>query len=206
MRFIHNLLPLLTAPPSARILSIHGAGNEGKLIESDLELHDHYSVMNARNHTSTMNTLALAHLTATHPTLSCLHIFPGMVVTKGYGELAEGFYAPFRWLCVYFVFPLLKMVTTTLKESGERHLFHATSARYPPREAREGGSEGLALPSGVEVAKGEDWEVGSGCYLVGPGGETVGDRKLLDEYRSRDTGKKIWEHTQEVFERVVNRD
>jgi hypothetical protein len=55
------------------------------------------------------------------------------------------------------------------------------------------------------VAKGADGREGSGCYLLGWDGETVGDEKLLKEYREREMGKKIWEHTQEVFDRVVGR-
>lgn len=51
--------------------------------------------------------------------------------------------------------------------------------------------------------KGWDWKDGSGCYLLDQNGEMVGDRKLLEEYRKKDTGKRIWEHTQEVFDRVL---
>ena len=203
MRFIHNLLPLLTAPASSRIVSIHAGGKEGHLIESDLELKDNYSMRNAAMQTATMNSLALAEIAATHPTISCVHVFPGVVITKSYGILAEDFYAPLRWIFMSAVLPLMKLLTTSLKESGERHLFHATSAAYPPKEARDEASKGVALPEGVQVARGEDWYVGSGCYLLGPTGETVGKKELLFEYRERDMGKKIWEHTMEVFERVL---
>ncbi len=95
--------------------------------------------------------------------------------------------------------PLMKMMTTHLEEVGQRHLFHATSARYPPQR---GSETGVKLPDGVQVAKGADGKEGSGCYLLGPDGEPVGDRRLLEEYRTREMGKRIWEHTLEVFERV----
>ncbi|KAL8723590.1 MAG: hypothetical protein Q9225_000132 [Loekoesia sp. 1 TL-2023] len=199
MRFIHNLLPLLLASPTSRILSIHGAGREGHLIESDLELRHNFSMRNAAMHTSTMNTLALQEVAATHPTISCVHVFPGVVVTKGYDLLAEDFWAPLRWMFVNLMLPVMRMVTTSLEESGQRHLFHATSARYPPRE---GEWKGLPLPERIQVAEGADGKVGSGCYLLGPDGETVGDKELLEEYRRREMEKKIWEHTLEVFERV----
>lgn len=101
--------------------------------------------------------------------------------------------------------PLAKPFTVNLQESGERHLFHATSARYPPAEVRDPPGGGVALPKGVEVAKGADSREGSGCYLLNWNGETVGDEKLLEEYRKRDMGKRIWEHTHEVFDRVLGR-
>lgn len=200
MRFVHNLLPLLTAGPSSRIVSIHGAGREGRLIEDDLELRDNFSMRNAAMHTCTMNTLALEEIAATHPTISCVHVFPGVVITHGYGILAEDFPAPLRWLFMRLAIPLLKAVTASLDEVGQRHLFHATSARYPPNK---GQPKGVPLPDGVQVTEGSDGQRGSGCYLLGPSGETVGDRKLLEEYCSRQMGKQIWEHTREVFMRVT---
>ena len=204
-RFIHNFLPHLTAVPSARIVSVQGAGKEGPLIEPDFELRDNFSFVNAATQASTLNTLALSHIASQHPTISCVHAFPGMVVTKVYNTLVAEWYIPLRWMFIWGVFPLMKMVTAGLEEVGARQLFHATSARYPPKEVMKEGSKGVELPNGVEVAKGEDWELGSGCYLLGPQGETVGDRKLLEEFRKRDAGSKVWEHTLEVFERVLRK-
>lgn len=99
--------------------------------------------------------------------------------------------------------PLVKPFTVSLQESGERHLFHATSARYSPSGVRDPPGAGVALPKGVEVAKGWDLKVGSGCYVLNWDGKKVGDEELFEEYRKREMGKKIWEHTQEVFDRVL---
>ncbi|KAL8833818.1 MAG: hypothetical protein Q9170_004078 [Blastenia crenularia] len=200
MRFTYRLLGLLTVAPAARIVSIHGAGKEGHLIESDLELRNNFSMRNAAMHTATMNSLALQHLAATHPTISCVHVFPGVVVTKGYDILAEDFWWPLRWMFVNMALPVMRMVTTSLDESGQRHLFHATSARYPPRN---GEAKGVPMPHGVQVAEGADEKAGSGCYLLGPAGEAIGNKKLFEEYRRRDMPKTIWEHTLGVFERVM---
>ncbi|KAI4118758.1 MAG: hypothetical protein LQ338_007354 [Usnochroma carphineum] len=200
MRFVHNLLQLLTAAPSSRVVSIHAAGKEGRLMEDDLELRNNFSMLNAAMHTSTMNTLALQHIAATHPRISCVHVFPGVVITNGYSILAEDFPAPLGWMFMRLLVPLMKVVTASLDEVGQRHLFHATSARYPPRD---GEWKGVSMPDGVQVAEGADGKLGSGCYLLGPDGETVGDRKLLEEYRRREMGKRIWDHSQEVFERVI---
>ena len=202
MRFVHNLRGLLLDASAPRIVSIHGAGKEGRLLEDDLELRHHFNLRNAAMHTSTMNTLALQEFASNNPTISCVHVFPGVVVTNGYGILAEDFPAPLRWMFMQAALPVMKMVTTSLEEAGQRHLFHATSARYPPQEREQMGKQ---LPDGVLVAKGADGKEGSGCYLLGPDGETVGDGKLLAEYRTREMGKKIWEHTLGVFERVVRK-
>ena len=201
-RFIQNLLPLLSAPPTSRIVSIHAAGNEGKLNESDLELAHSFSLQAATVHTATMNTLALAEIAATHPSISCLHIFPGIVKTKALDIFAEDWVPALRLLWAYVVLPITKVFTVSLSESGQRHLFHATSARYKPT-AKPGA--GVALPRGITVAKGEDGREGTGCYILNYDGETIGDQKLFDEYRRREMGKKIWQHTDEVFNRVLSK-
>lgn len=92
--------------------------------------------------------------------------------------------------------PVMRVFTTRLGESGERHCFHATSARYPPAETK---GEGVPLPQGVGVAEGADGREGSGRYLLGLQGETVGDKQLLGEFREEGIEGKIWEHTPSVF-------
>ncbi len=204
-RFIANLLPLLSSPQTSRIVSIHGAGKEGKMDENDLELARSFSMQSAAVHTSTMNTLALAEIASTHPSISCVHVFPGVVVTKAFTVFAADWVLPLRWFFVHAVLPFAKLFTVSLPESGQRHLFHATSARYPPAEVKDSPAAGVVLQKGMVVAKGEDGLQGSGCYLLNYDGETIGDQKLLDEYRKRGMGKKIWAHTQEVFDRVLSK-
>ncbi len=202
-RFIQNLLPLLTTSASSRIVSIHGAGKEGRLNEDDLELKHTFTMQNAAMHTSTMNTLALKEIAATHPTISCVHVFPGIVVTPAFDTFSEDWALPLRVSFRRVALPLMKLVTISLPESGQRHLFHATSARYPPAGVKAPPGAGVARPTGVDIARGADWKDGSGCYLLGNNGETIGDKKLLDEYDQRGMGKKIWQHTQEVFDRAL---
>ena len=202
-RFIHNLLPVLSSASSARIVSIHGAGKEGHLNEDDLLLKHTFTMQNAAMHTSTMNTLALEEVAATHPTISCVHVFPGIVITPAFATFSEDWPLPLRVLFRRVVLPLMKIFTTSLPESGQRHLFHATSARFPPGGVKDPPGAGVARPHGVEVARGADWKDGSGCYLLNYDGEAIGDKELLDGYRQREMGKKIWRHTQEVFDRAL---
>ena len=173
--------------------------------ESDLELAKSFTMQSAAVHTSTMNTLALAEIADTHPTISCVHIFPGVVMTKAFVTFAEDWALPLRVFFVHVMIPIFKLFTTSLEESGQRHLFHATSARFPPAGVRGSPGAGVAMPKGMVVAKGENGREGTGCYLLGFDGETVGDQRILDGYRKRDYGKKIWEHTQEVFDRVLSK-
>lgn len=70
-----------------------------------------------------------------------------------------------------------------LQESGERHLFAATSEMYKPR----GNEEGDVLDNGA--------------YLLNWDGETTG-KKILAEYRANGVEGKVWEHTRDVFEKV----
>lgn len=184
-------------------MSIHGAGKEGRLNEDDLELKHTFSMQSAAMHTSTMNSLALEEIAASHPTISCVHVFPGIVITPAFGTFSEDWALPLRVPFRRVVLPLAKLVTTSLPESGQRHLFHATSARFPPAGVKDPPGAGVAIPNGVELARGADWKAGTGCYLLNYDGETVGDKKLLDEYRQRGMGKTIWQHTQEVFDRAL---
>lgn len=205
MRFVQQLLSPLSAPAASRVVSIQGAGKEGTMDEADLELKHRYSIHAGAVHTSTMNTLALAHLAASHPTISCLHVFPGLVITGAFDVFSEEWPSPLRFLFRRAMLPLTKFLTVGVEESGVRNLFLATSAAYPPKGVREAPDAGVALPAGLGVARGSDWEAGSGCYLLNWDGEPVGDKKLLDGYRKRDMERKIWEHTQEVFDRVLNK-
>ena len=173
-------------------MSIHGAGKEGHLNEDDLELKHIFTMQNAAMHTSTMNILALEEVAATHPTISCVHVFPGLVITPAFAIFSEDWPLPLRVLFRRVVLPLIRIFTTSLPESGQRHLFHATSACFPPAGVKDPPGAGVARPPRVEVVRAADWKYGSGCYLLSYNGETIGDKKLLDDYRQRGMGKKIW--------------
>lgn len=99
----------------------------------------------------------------------------------------------------WIITPLLTPFAVSVEECGERQLFHATSARYPPRKSATSGAEaraaGVARPEGVEVAKAD------GAYLLNWNGE-IGEGKCMKGYRERGMGKVVWEHTVSMFESV----
>lgn len=78
----------------------------------------------------------------------------------------------------------------SLQESGERHLYAATSSDYMPRQ-REAAFPTLS-GSGEKEA---------GAYLLNWNGEET-EKKIMETYRADGVGAKVWEHTVEVFQKI----
>lgn len=90
------------------------------------------------------------------------------------------------------------------EESGDRHTFWATSAKYPARDI-DGISQGVALPEGVEVAVGTDGVVGSGVYTINLDGESGGPEvvEVLARLRKEKVDELVWTHTLEEYNRIT---
>ncbi|RAL14076.1 NAD(P)-binding protein [Aspergillus homomorphus CBS 101889] len=196
MRFAMQLLPLLKAAaeetPGAlsRVVNVFSAGHEGPLDLDDLSLEKRYGLQACATHASTMTTLAMEHLARQHPETAFIHTFPGIVKTglvSGFGPLVKPFVLALMALYSPWMVPLA--------ESGERHLYAATSPRFPPRNA------------GLEVAVGVDGVEGSGSYSLHWDGEPyTKNTALLDRYRSEGVTKLVWEHTLDVFKNLRRQD
>ena len=202
MRLLYNLLPLLERSPSARVVSIFAAGYEGNLYPSDLSLRSHYGVFNNISHVAFMTTFFFEEIVARNRSVSCIHVFPGLVKTA---EFENGLFPDWlKWIFKWIFLPLITPLTLSVLECGERNLFHSTSAKYPaPQPSDQGGPAMVPLPKGVEIATGVDGQKGSGVYAVDWNGEIM--RKLEGVYRGwREKGlrEKVWEHTMKVFEAV----
>lgn len=91
------------------------------------------------------------------------------------------------------------------EEVGERHLFYATSGRYPALSQSSGNGDGVALQDGVVVAKGIDGEVGSGVYTVDNRGEEGGPAvvQTLNELRRGGAVEEIWKDLVKEFVRIT---
>src|SRR5882724_159129 len=75
MRFAADLLPLLSASPCARAISVFAPGRgELSLKLDDLGLKEKYSVLKSINHPTFENTFFMEYLAATNPDVSFLHI------------------------------------------------------------------------------------------------------------------------------------
>lgn len=203
MRFVQNLLPLLeaskeTATP-ARVVSVLGGGFEGNINTKDLDLKDGYNIVSCAIHSVTMTSLAMEHLAAKHP-VSFVHVYPGLVGTNIY---SNSFPRPMAAVYNYGVWPMMWPFSVNLEESGKRHLFHSTSARYPANTALAASkSQGTAVPEGLQLAMGSNGTVGSGAYLMNWRGETSAAGRKMQRLREQGVAKKVWEHTVQLADRA----
>lgn len=101
-----------------------------------------------------------------------------------------------RWICV------------PLEECGERHLYLATSGRFPARVKGGDVGNGVNLGEGVDVARGTDGEVGSGVYSVGWDGESASIKVqgLLAGLRDKGMVGEIWRHAEGEFKRITEQN
>ncbi|EPS29831.1 hypothetical protein PDE_04781 [Penicillium oxalicum 114-2] len=218
MRFLTNLLPLLDAaarqadwesPASpdgdggemkivhaglSRVVSVLDpmvavrAGGPGTLDFDDLSLKHTFSLKTCGWHASLMGDFFLERMAVKAPRTSFVHAYPSGVATGVLRELPAG-----RLLGALLT-PLMRPFLVPLEESGERHLYAATSGRYPPRaegEAREG-----------DIAVGSDGTQGSGCYWLSWDGEVFPPNEKLERTREQGAPEKVMQHTEEVFEQV----
>lgn len=172
------------------MVSVLAAGREASTIEIDnLDLKEGFSLSKAADHATTMTSFAFEEAAKTNPRTSFVHAFPGLVKTGFFKETGAMVRLGTRLLLA-----LSSPWAVDITESGERHLYAATSGVYPARE-KDGGVE----TGGESIKKGSDGEVGNGAYLIGSDGERSANDKVLKELRGRGAGKTIWEHTTELL-------
>ena len=196
IRFTQQLLPLLqsASPQLARVVSVLAPGTESAIDLNNLDLTHHFSLRKAAAHTVTMTDFAFEELATKNPTVSFVHSYPGGVKTGFFKESGFAMRA-----IVQLAFTLFSPWTLGIDESGERHLYVATSAAYPPQTGDEKG--GVEIEDG-KVKTGSAGETGSGAYFIGSDGELKANEKVLKELRGKDAGAKIWAHTVKMFESV----
>lgn len=168
-------------------------GTESAIDLTNLDLKHHFSLRKAAAHTVTMTDFAFEELAAENPTVSFVHSYPGGVKTGFFKESGFAIRA-----ATQLAFALFSPWMLSIDESGERHLYAATSAAYPPQA---GGKGGVEVENG-HVKTGSAGEIGSGAYFIGSDGELKVNGKVLKELRGKDAGAKIWAHTVKMFESV----
>ncbi|KAK0710637.1 hypothetical protein B0H67DRAFT_684418 [Lasiosphaeris hirsuta] len=150
---------------------------------------------------SSMMTLALEAIAQTAPTVSFIHAYPGFVKTN-FGNDVEGVTFAVLRAIWEAVFPtIVRFLAIPIGEAGERHLFLATSARFPGAAA----TAGVPLPQGVTVARGTNGRSGSGVYSVSNDGEGASAtvEKFLSSLGDEGTVRDIWAHVEEEFVRIT---
>ncbi|KAL4817768.1 hypothetical protein BDW67DRAFT_190260 [Aspergillus spinulosporus] len=186
MRFVNRLLPLLVS--AAEKPFPHSAPGSG------LGLKDTFNLKKCGHHASLMTNFYLEGMAQRHKATSFVHAYPSGVDTgilRGLpgGQFARGFLSV-----------LLKPFMVPLGESGERHLFAATSGRFPC--AAEGIQQEGTGGRPRDVAPGSDGRPGSGCYWVNWDGEVFPEHASIRQKRAEGAVERVVEHTEEVFRRV----
>jgi hypothetical protein len=205
MRLLYNLLPLILRSPSPRVVSILAAGKEGNFYPTDLSLRSHYGIFNNISHVAFMTTFFFESIVARHPSVSCVHVYPGLVKTA---EFENGLFPGWvKWWFKWIMLPLITPLCVSIQECGERNLFHCTSIKYPALNALDGGNtERTALPRTIEVATGVDGERSSGVYALNWNGEAIKSCEgVYRVWREKSMRETVWEHTMKAFEASENR-
>lgn len=201
-RFISNLLPnLKQAAGLRRVVSVLAGGHEGPIDVNDFQGKT-MSMLKIRGHVVSMTDMALETLAEQAPEVTFINDYPGAVKT-GIGRESNTLLTWFMTIVLMIIGPLIYI---PIRESGERHLFFATSAKYPPRVRSDAAAEaGVPLSEGVEVASGTEGEIGSGVYSIHWSGEHAGPKvvKLLAGLREQGMAQKVWKHTVGEFDRIV---
>lgn len=197
MRFITNLLPNLLSsalPNGAKIISVYAGGMEaqGSLFPGDLSLDQHYSFANCRTHSVAMKTMFFEDLATKHPgKLSCSHIFPGLVVHKGFDDPTFPLWFKIVWTVAKPFTRLLPMYIKA-EEIGQRVLYLATD-RYPARKSESISGGSARATDGVE---------GGGAYSVTYTDEINDVGKFYQKLRPEGFKESVLQHTKEVFEAI----
>ncbi|KIW04699.1 uncharacterized protein PV09_04433 [Verruconis gallopava] len=197
IRFMMNLLPEMrtASPVLARAITVGAGTKEGPITPTDFEM-ENLSLTKSRGVGATMATLSLEALQQQAPEVTFIHAYPGAVKSQ-IGRTFSG------WLLIvnYLMKLLIAIVGVPPKETGERHVYLATSKRWPAKGSRTG----VELSAWGTTAKGTDGEEGSGVYSVDAKDESAGPKivKLLKQYREDGTRDKLWKFVMEKFEKIT---
>ncbi|KAK7756213.1 hypothetical protein SLS62_001806 [Diatrype stigma] len=200
-RFIVNLLPQLRqASHLRRVVTVAAGGKEGEVFLTDLQARN-MGGFTFRGHGTSMITLSLEAIATQAPEVSFVHVYPGFVKTGLSRELTG--IGPAIAKIVFK--PVMALLHIPIDETGERQIYFATSARFPPGDGGLGDANGVALAQGVNVAVRVDRNPGGGVYSIDYEGEGTSERvqALMKSLTEDGTADKIWKHTEEEFLRIT---
>ena len=164
-------------------MSILGAGHEGALSTADIGLSDpkNYRFIAAAKQGVTMMSLVMREMSLENPKISFIHSNPGVVSTSVHRKLADtmtGSLVLFSWLLKWAVIPIFHLFAWTAEEAGQMGLYELTNERYST-------------------------STGKNFFRLGENAEDAGAQPALSKYEEDGTQKKVWEHTLEVFDKVL---
>ena len=199
MRFVLGLLPLVQRAASLRrVVSVGAATLEGAIDLANIT-GEGFPLHQWRDQGAAIHTLLLEHVARQAPDVSFVHDVPGVVRSKITRD-AEGFGMRLLIAVTDVLGPLIR---TPVEETGERHLFLATSALFPP--AKDAAHAGLSFEGRPEAARGTDGKLGSGVYSVDNKGESASPRveEILATHRKDGTADKVWEIVSGDFKKIL---
>jgi len=117
-RFVHDLMPLLEKAKAqgeeARVLTVLGAGSNGKLNKDDLDLKHGYGLKAAADNATAMNDYMVEDFAAQHPDMGFIHAYPGIVRTP----MLAGFHWSIRLLS-----PIVHLISVSPAECAQWMLY-----------------------------------------------------------------------------------
>ncbi|TAQ88726.1 hypothetical protein B7494_g2945 [Chlorociboria aeruginascens] len=197
IRTIINVLPLLNkATDLRRVIIVGGGSNEGQIDPTDFPAL-RVPLRAIRGHLITLITLGLESVAKDNPDISFIHDYPGYVKTNLFARMRSWT----GYLMRAFVWLIGSFTEVPIEECGERHVFLATSARYPAAN----GTSGVPLVGGIEVAEST---AGAGIYSIGWDCESASPAvmNLLANYRKDGMVEKLWKHTESEFKRITEQN
>lgn len=198
-----NLLPLIQrASGLRRIVSCFVGGKEGPVNLENIQGRglNATQMLKFRGHGASMTTLSMENLARQAPNVSFVHAFPGPV-KSGIGRGTGWILFVMRSISAV----LGPFVSIPLEESGQRHLYLCTGARYPAKADEK--SSAVPFGSGVSVAKSTDGTVGGGVYSVDERCESAGADvdKLLAGFWKDGTAAKVWQDFESEGVRITGK-
>ncbi|KAJ5380415.1 short-chain dehydrogenases/reductase [Penicillium cataractarum] len=131
MRFVENLMPALEAATSPRVISILAGGKEIMIEEDNLDLSKKFSLSEANGYPASMTSLAFEVLASQHPSVSFLHVFPGLVSTP---LMKKSMGSVLGTILGFLTMPM----SISAKESGEWQTWLSTSPNFVPKNSGQG--------------------------------------------------------------------
>ena len=200
-RFTTNLLPLLqNATSLRRVVSVLVGTKEGPIDLTNLD-GENLALTESRTQSASMVTLLLEEAARVAPDVSFVHDYPGFVKSGIMKTIDNPVTYVLGNVLTYLASPFISISPA---ESGERHLFLATSARYAPSQG-DAGVAGVPASGDVAVAKGSDGKMGSGVYTVNERCESGGPLVdgILAKMREDGTAQKVWDHIEADIIRIT---
>lgn len=203
MRFIHNLLPLLEQATCPRVVSVLGPKRfEHGVNLNDLGLRENYGNVASLSHCSYMNTFCMEEYAERQPTVSFVHVYPGLVLTT---NVTTG---PLPWivrkLIRWVIYPMLSLFAQSYDEAGDRMMFISLSGSLPSKSNNgHGGRAALGCTDNSQVLVGSDGAIGSGSYCVDWKASRMDNSATLNKLRLADARAGVWEHTMGTFASIL---